>query len=87
MTDEYARLRALNRKELFSVFEAGLFELATAGKSMPDLVEMATALGIKFFVETKLAGLKNENIIDLFLDSEQALLTFIDFAEEKGLLE
>lgn len=85
--DERAELEALSRDELLEVFEGGLFELVTEGKEYSDLMEMTLALGIRGFVREKLTGLDSAELIEMFLDSEQAVVGLVDFAAEQGLLD
>ncbi|MBU1003633.1 MAG: hypothetical protein KKE73_14055 [Proteobacteria bacterium] len=85
--DERAELQSLSREELLDVFEGGLFELVTDGNEYTDLLEMTLALGIKGYVRDKLTGLSSEELIEMFLDSEQVVVGLVDYAAEQGLLD
>lgn len=85
--DERSELKKLSHDELLDVFEGGLFELVTEGKQYPELLELTLAMGIKGFVRGKLAPLGDDELIDLFLDSERAVVELVDYAAEQGLLE
>ncbi|WP_028586151.1 hypothetical protein [Desulfocurvus vexinensis] len=87
MNDERIELEDLSREELLEVFEGALFELVTEGKEYPEILEMTLALGLKHFVGAKLAGRTREELVELFLDSEAAVVALVDFAAEQGLLE
>jgi len=86
-TDEREELEELSKDELLDVFEGGLFELVTEGKEYPDLLEMTLAIGIKGFVREKLTALEPKELIEMFLDSEQAVVGLVDYASELGLLD
>jgi len=77
----------LSREELLDVFEGALFELVTEGREYPEILEMTLALGLKAFVVAKLGQRSQEDLIELFLDSEKAVLELVDYAAELGLLE
>lgn len=85
--DERTELQSLSREELLDVFEGGLFELVTEGNEYPDLLEMTLALGIKGYVRDKLTTLGSEELIEMFLDSEQVVVGLVDYAAEQGLLD
>lgn len=87
MNDERAELEELSREELLEVFEGALFELVTEGREYSEMLEMTLALGLKHFVTAKLADRPREELIELFMDSERAVLELVDFAAEQGLLE
>lgn len=87
MADERNELEELSREELLEVFEGAMFELVTEGKEYPEILEMTLALGLKSFAAAKLAGRSKEELVELFLDSEKAVVELVDFAAEQGLLE
>ncbi len=85
--DERSELEALSREELLDVFEGALFEHVTEGREYPEILEMTLAVGLKAFATAKLAGRSKEELVELFLDSEKAVLDLVDYAAELGLLE
>lgn len=85
--DERKELMELSKDGVLDVFEGGLFELVTEGKQYPDLLEMTLAVAIRNFVQEKLADHSKEELVDLFLDSEQAVVQLVDYAAELGLLD
>lgn len=85
--DERSELEALSREELLDVFEGALFELVTEGREHSELLEMTLAVGLKAFVAAKLADRPQDELVELFLDSEKAMVALVDYAAELGLLD
>lgn len=85
--DERTELMELSKDGVLDVFEGGLFELVTEGKQYPELLEMTLAVALRRFVNDKLADRSKEELVDLFLDSEQAVVELVDYAAELGLLD
>lgn len=85
--DERQELMDLSHEELLDVFEGGLMELVTEGQKIPELMEMTLALGLRHFVQDKLTQRSHEELVDLFVDSEAAVVELVDYAAEMGLLD
>ncbi|NJB69004.1 hypothetical protein GGQ74_002698 [Desulfobaculum xiamenense] len=85
--NERAELEALSKEEILDCFEGALFEHVTEGEEMPELAELTIALGLKGFVNAKLAHREKDELIDLFLGGDKAIVELIDHAAEQGLLE
>ncbi|BBD07255.1 hypothetical protein [Desulfovibrio ferrophilus] len=87
MSDEIMDLASLDMDELLPRLEGGLFALFHSEEHYADLVKIATALGLKDFVTSKVAGRSKEEVLGLFSDGEEAISEFLHYAADKGLLE
>lgn len=87
MSDEILDLVTMDKDELLARLEGGLFGLFSSEEQYADLVKIATALGIKDFVNTKLADRPKDELLEMFSDGEAAISEFLHHAADKGLLE
>lgn len=85
--DERTELEAYSKEEILDCFEGALFEHVTEGSELPELAQMTVALGIRDFVASKLAVKGKDELIDLFLDGDSAVVELVDHAADRGLLE
>lgn len=87
MSEEIPDLESLDVEELLPRLEGGLFSLFHGGEQYADLVKIAAALGLKDFVNSRVAGRPKDEVLGLFSDGEQAISEFLDYAADMGLLE
>lgn len=85
--DERAELEALSHEELLECYDGALFEHVTEGVELPELAQMCVALGIKDFIDSCLSERTKDELIELFLDGDRAVVEMVDHAAKKGLLE
>jgi hypothetical protein len=88
MSDEQEiRLQDMDKDELLSRLEGGLFSLMEGDDRYGELFRVSAALGIKSFVREHMSGYGKDEIVTMFGDGEQVISEFIKHASAKGLLE
>lgn len=85
--EELADLQAMDTEELLGRMEGGFYQLLSTQEGYEDLFKLAAALGIKDFIQSKIAHLDKDRLLAMFADGEQVISLYIRHGVEKGLLE
>lgn len=86
-TEQGLPLEELDKDQLLEQLEGGLYSLITENPKYEQLAQMAIALGIKDFVRNTYSDAAADDIADVFADGETALVRFVSFVGERGLLD
>jgi hypothetical protein len=80
-------LKELSKEELLEHMEGGVYSLLTEEDEFEELQFMVMALGVKYFIESRMQEKDTDELLKLFEQGEYVIGDLVNFAEEKGLVD
>ena len=84
---EDVNLQELSKEDLLEHMEGGVYSLLCEEEDFQELQMMTMALGVKYFMESRMEGKNIDELIELFGKGEYVIGELVNFAEEKGLVD
>lgn len=87
MEAEEKALADMDREELLESLYGGLYTLLVEDEEYEDLGQVVFAIGLKHYLDQKVAALPEDEIRALFENAESLVQGLLQFASDKGVLE